>query len=57
MYFAFYLVFAAFFWVSFFITKRKPTVSAIPRGRQMSQFCTNPAIMYITKEMPATLIA
>ena len=40
-----------------FSTNTVPTVSATPMGRQIHAFCTKPAMIYITKEMPATVIA
>ena len=48
--------FARFFSI-YLIAKRVPIVSAIPRGRQIRTFCTRPAIMNITKEIAATMMA
>jgi len=51
----------AYFFSSFrvmsLMTSRVPIINTIPMGRQMSQFCTKPAMMKETKETAATVIA
>ena len=51
----------AYFFSSFrvmsLMTNSVPIINTIPTGRQMSQFCTKPAMMKETKETAATVIA
>lgn len=38
-------------------TNRVPIISAIPTGRAMYQLCTKPAMIKLTNDTPATVIA
>ena len=39
------------------IAKSEPTIRTVPMGRAMYQWGTKPAMMYVTKDTPATVIA
>ena len=49
--------YASFLLVTFFSTNRVPTVRTAPIARQMTAFCTKPAITKVTKLTAATVMA
>ena len=51
------ILFYAFFAETFFMMKRTAIVRTTPIARRITAFCVKPAMMYVTKEIAATVIA